>query len=123
MNLQGFTELQKQALLDLLVLGMYSDRHLASAEDDRLERLLASFQFPTDYARQQFVDASFTRVRQRPITAEGVRAFVGELAALFPDQATRLLAVEALENLLASDQRVTEEETRFGAVVKEVFGV
>ena len=42
MNVQVFNEAQQQALLDLLVLAMYADGHLGSAEDDRVRRLLAA---------------------------------------------------------------------------------
>jgi len=60
MNLAGFTEEQKQALLDLLIVGMYADHNLASAEDERVEHLLDTFEFPSDYEGDRFSDAAFT---------------------------------------------------------------
>src|SRR5207248_1554885 len=39
----GYTETQKEALLDLLVLGMYADRLLASVEDACIQQRLARF--------------------------------------------------------------------------------
>ena len=44
-NTKGFSAEQQSALLDLLVLGMYQDRHLALAEDRRVQSLLKSFDF------------------------------------------------------------------------------
>ena len=61
MNLADFTAGQRQALMDLLVLGMYADRNLASAEDVCVQRLLASFNFQSDSERDAFSDAAFTR--------------------------------------------------------------
>jgi len=45
MNITEFTQEQKQALFDLLVVGMYADCNLASAEDDRGQKVLDAFQF------------------------------------------------------------------------------
>ena len=61
MILTELSEGQKQALMDLLVLGMYADHNLSSAEDACVQRLLAQFKFPSEYDRQQFSDAAFTR--------------------------------------------------------------
>src|SRR5579863_7237134 len=62
MNVTGFNQDQKQALLDLLILGMYADHKLTSNKDARIDQLVDSFTFPSDYERDQFSDAAFTRV-------------------------------------------------------------
>jgi uncharacterized tellurite resistance protein B-like protein len=43
MKIKGFNETQSQALMDLLVLGMYADHNLDSAEDACMQRLLDRF--------------------------------------------------------------------------------
>ena len=45
MNVIGLNQEQKQALLDLLIIGMYADHNLASAEGERIEQLLDAFKF------------------------------------------------------------------------------
>ena len=121
MNTKGFSDEQKSALLDLLVLGMYQDRHLASAEDERIKLLLSSFDLPSDYARQQFLDASFGRVTQHPQTPEATRSAVFNSAAQFNTEAQRRQALDILAELLASDNKVTTEENRFMVSVKEAL--
>ena len=72
MDLKSFNEAQRQALLDLAVLAMYSDQHLAAAEQERVERLLTSMGLNSDYERAAQYDASIARVSRftvRPITA------------------------------------------------------
>ena len=119
MNTKGFSDEQKAALTDLLVLGMYQDRHLASAENEQVKRLLASFEFPSDYAQQQFVDAAFARVNKHPQTEEAIRSSVFECAAKFETEAHRRKAFGTLAELLASDNNVTGDENRFIAIVRE----
>jgi uncharacterized tellurite resistance protein B-like protein len=121
-NTKGFSDEQKAALTDLLVLGMYQDRHVASAEDERIKTLLASFGLGSEYARQQFVDAAFARVNQHPQTTESVRTTIFECAAKFKE-AQRKQALDALAELLASDNKVTNEENRFLVMVEEAMGL
>lgn len=122
MNTKGFSDEQKAALTDLLVLGMYQDRHVATAEDERIKTLLASFDLGSEYARQQFVDAAFARVNQHQQTAESVRSTIFECAAKFKE-AQRKQALDALAELLASDNKVTNEENRFLVLVEEAMGL
>jgi hypothetical protein len=121
MNLANFTDQHKQALLDLLVAGMYADGRLASAEDQRLEQLLGTIKFPSQSARDQFLNASITRVRSRAGSPASVRTLVAEIAKGFSTPDLRRQACDALASLLASDKEVAEKENQLLAVVKEEF--
>lgn len=120
MNTKGLSDEQKAALIDLLILGMYQDGHIAAAEDARVNLMLASFDLPTDYARQQFLDASFGRVNQHQ-ASESVRNAVFQCASHFKSEAQRRQALDALAELLASDNRVTTQENTFLVMVEEAF--
>lgn len=121
MNTRGFSDEQKSALLDLLVLGMYQDGHLATAEDERIQLLLDSFSFPSDYARQQFLDAAFARVHKHPQSAEATRSAAFASAAQFKTEPQRRQALDTLAKLLASDNKVTAEENTFLVMVEEAL--
>jgi hypothetical protein len=121
MNLTNFTDQHKQALLDLLVVGMYADGNLDAAEDQRVGSLLDTIKFPSPSARDQFLNASITRVRNRAGSPEAVRALVAEIAKLFPTPDLRRQACDALDGLLASDKEVAAKESQLLAVVKEEF--
>jgi hypothetical protein len=120
-NTKGFSEEQKEAIADLFVLGLYQDRHVASAEDERVKLLLDSFGFPSDYARQQFIDSSFGRVNKHPQTPESIRSAVFESALQFKNEKQRRQAFDALTELLASDNQVTTEENAFLKMVEEAL--
>jgi len=117
MNITEFTESEKLALLDLLVLGMYADGHLAGAEDARLQRLLNAMALDSDHARQKALDASVTRMSRLGSSAEIVRGAVSNLAKAFPTPAVRRHACEVVDDLLASDNTVTDREKAFLTMV------
>jgi len=118
MNLTDFTPSQRQALLDLLVLGMYADGHLAVAENEKLQQLLTTLGCETQFDRDQQLDAAVTRIRQHARSAEAVRAHVLQLAAGFATREERQQVCALLEGLMASDRQVTPSEGQFVSVVR-----
>jgi hypothetical protein len=121
MNVTGFTPEQEQALLDLLVIGMYADHNLASAEDERVKRLLATFQFSSDYVRDNFSDAAFTRASRQSGSPDAIRAYVGQIASHFPTREIRKKAYDLLDDMLTSDGSVTSEESKLLSATREIF--
>jgi uncharacterized tellurite resistance protein B-like protein len=123
MNLNGFTDQQKQTLLDLLVIGMYADGHLADAEDAKINGVLATITFASDSVRDRFIDATFTRARQHLGSPQATRDFVADIARHFPSPDLRQKAFNDLEELLASDDQVVEKESQLLAIVKAEFNL
>ena len=121
MNITGFTQEQKQALLDLLIVGMYADHNLASAESERVDQLLDVFKFPSDYERDRFADAAYTRGRNQSGTPEAVQKCATQLATHFPTREIRQRAYDILDDLLTSDGRITSEESQLLTATKAAF--
>ena len=121
MDLKGFTETQRQALLDLLVLAMYMDGNLASSEEKRVEEVLTAMGFGTEYDRDRAFDASVTRVRQQAQTPDNARACAGKLAANFvtPDQRRRVY--DLLSQLTSMDGSVSADESKFLSVIRDLY--
>src|SRR3954454_9980154 len=69
-TIKDFSAPQKQALLDLAMLAMYADGHLAISEDERVNRLLGSMGFTSDVERTAAYDASISRIARHSQTAE-----------------------------------------------------
>ncbi len=121
MNITGFTQDQKQALLDLLIMGMYADHNLASAEDARIEQLLDTFGFASDYERQKFTDAAFSRVSRQSSTPEAIRTYLNQIVGHFPSREIRQRAYDLLDDLMTSDGSLSSEESKLLVASKEVF--
>jgi uncharacterized tellurite resistance protein B-like protein len=121
MNLNDFSEPQRQALLDLALLAMYADGHLASVEDERVQTLLIAMGFATDYDRGRHHDASVTRVSRHTGTAEAARAHATALAQSFTTREQRQKVQDILEDLVKSDNTVAPQETSFLALLREIL--
>src|SRR5438445_10833736 len=107
MNVSNFSVPQRQALLDLLVLAMYMDGNLASAEEARVEQLLGAMGVDSDYDRNRDFDAAVTRVRQHSQSAEDARACVARLAGSFTTPEHRRKVYNTLSELTALDGQVS----------------
>jgi hypothetical protein len=98
-----------------------NDSNLASVEDDRIQKVLDASEFQSDYERQSFSDAAFTRASRQAGSLEMIRAYVTQLASHFPTSDIRRRAYDILEELLTSDGRVTSEESQLLLAAREVF--
>jgi hypothetical protein len=121
MNLTGFTDQQKQTLLDLLVIGMYADGNLADAEETKIEGVLDTIKFSSESERDRFIDASYTRARQHLGSPQITRDFVADIAKHFPTPDIRQKAYNDLEELIGSDNKVADKESALLAIVREEF--
>jgi len=118
-----FSQPERQALMDLLVVGMYADGHLATSEDDRIKKYLGTIGFNSDYDQGQFVDASITRASRHAQNEEERRGYIRSLVPVFKSDGTRREAFGILGSLLASDGKFSESESQFLATVRELFGI
>lgn len=114
--------IQKKALLDLCVLGMYVDGHLASAESHRLTELARELGAGTDYDAGKAIDEAVTRVRQAVPGPGEATQLLARLAVHFPDAASAGVALEALKELLASDNTVSAGEGTFFEIAQGAIG-
>ena len=121
MNLKMFNEQQRQALLDLVMLAMYADGHLAAMEDERIVHLLSAMGFTTDYDRGKHFDASVSRVTRHSVNAAAARTHAAKLAKNFTTQEQRREVQDVLEDFMESDNNVTPQESSFLSGVREAF--
>jgi len=123
MNLKGFSTTQQQALLDLVMLAMYSDGHLAIAEDARVQRLLTAMGFTTDYERNKQYDTSVSRVRHHSSTVDAARTHAAALAQNFSTRDQQRQVHGILDDLIGSDSHVSTQESGFLGAVREAFKI
>src|SRR4026207_1866220 len=121
MNVKNFNDAQRQALLDLAMLAMYADGRLTAVEDERVERLLTTMGFTTEYDRNKHYDASVSRVSRHSASAAAARQHATELAKSFSTKEQRRQVHDVLDDLMASDGGVAPEERELLAVVREAL--
>lgn len=121
MDLTDFTAPERQAVLDLFVLGMYADGHIASSEEDQGRRLLGEMGFQSVHERSREFDAAVTRIRRHSLTAADTRTYAHTLALTFQGRTKRSRVYGLLAELMASDKELAMDESRFLSVLREVF--
>jgi uncharacterized tellurite resistance protein B-like protein len=121
MSLENFSEPQKRALIDLVVLSMYADGHLALRESASLQKTLESLGFAAEYDRDREVDASISRVRAHAGNKEDSARYARASAQAFGSPEDRELVQKLLQNMMASDEKVTPEEETFMKSVASLF--
>jgi uncharacterized tellurite resistance protein B-like protein len=118
MDIDDFNKQEQEALLDLVVLGMYADSHLTSSEEATVQEILAAMGVKPGYDREREFDASVTRVRKHTSTAEAARAHGVNLARSFTSSPHRRQVADVLDRVLASDGEASPRETQFLNAVK-----
>ncbi|MEW6157909.1 MAG: tellurite resistance TerB family protein [Verrucomicrobiota bacterium] len=121
MDIKKLSLEQQQAVLDLMVLAMYSDGHLTSAEDERVTRLLQSMGHASEYERTRQYDAAVTRIRQQVQKPEDAQTHAARLSQRFSSREQRVGVYQLLEEILASDEGVTPPENSFLSTVRDAF--
>jgi hypothetical protein len=109
-DLTGFSATQKQALFDLLILAMYSDGHLSSAEDEQLQKLLAGMGFIEEPARQREFDAAVTRIRPSIQSIYKAKELALGLADEFTDRSQQKQVFAAVEQIMMYDNKISTWE-------------
>jgi uncharacterized tellurite resistance protein B-like protein len=121
MNIKNFTEQQQQALLDLALLAMYADGHLAAAEDERIHRLLGARGFTADYDRGKQYDAAIARVSRHALTADAARSHAITLVQSFTTWEQRRQVCDLLDDLVSSDKHVALQESNLLSLIREAL--
>jgi uncharacterized tellurite resistance protein B-like protein len=121
MDLTKLTTDERNALLDALVLAMYSDAHLARTEDARIEKLLGAMGFAAKFERDREFDAAVTRVRKHADSTTAAREVTDNLASALSKRGDRDAVIQAITELIGSDSRVSPEETKFLDMIKAAF--
>jgi hypothetical protein len=121
MNIADFTTEQRLALLDLLVLAMYADGHLAAAEEARIRELLLKMGAESDSDRDRQLDAAVTRVRQHAGGTAAAQAYATSLAQAFQARNQRRQVLDLVDALTASDSHITLAEGDYSTAVREAL--
>jgi len=121
MDFAGYTESQKQKLVELLLYGMYLDGNLSAIEDRKIGELLDTMNFASEAARNRFLDSAYTRTRQRSSSDQGIRAMVEGMSEIFPEPDLRRRTFNLLNFMLASDNDVIQRERALLTALREEF--
>lgn len=121
MSLETFSHSQIDGLLELLVLGMYVDRHLATVEDGSIRSYARAAGISSSYDLDQALSRAIAAIRQRPLDDETIDAHLARISDALGNNSARGMAFHALQEVLASDAEEPRSEKEFATAVKVKF--
>jgi len=109
-DLTDFSDLQQQALFDLLILAIYADGHLTTFEDEQLQKLLAGMGHTEAADRHREFDAAVTRMQPSIQSLHLAKTEAVALADSFILRTQQKQVFAAVEQMMASDHHVSSWE-------------
>ncbi|MEM9158682.1 MAG: hypothetical protein AAGB46_06495 [Verrucomicrobiota bacterium] len=116
----GWTQPQREALINLLTLAMYADSHLSLSEQQAIDAHIEKLYWNSDASVEAFSNRSITRARDARNNDELKQDYLSDIADQLGDAKGK--AYEICKSVLASDGHA-EEEAAFLSSVKTVFKI
>lgn len=106
----GLTQQQREAIVDLLVFCMYSDRTVSLAEDQLIQRRLEAMDWQAVESIDSYYDRAVTRVRDI-LSSEAARSsFLERVSTRLANPETREKAFQLSHQLFLSDGVESSDE-------------
>ena len=114
---------QREALVDLLLLGMFADRNLKVSEDQRILSLIQEIGWQSYQAPDLYFQAAIAKVRDASDTDARTRYRLHKISEALGDAETRAMALSHLAKFLALDGAVDLDEENLLKAAKTEFGI
>ena len=114
---------QREATLDLLILGIYADNTVRLSENERIYDLISPFGWESYQDAREYSQTATSRARGALESENALAAFLTGIANRLGDDDVKKLALALLARLIESDNAATESEADFYQQAKTAFGV
>lgn len=104
------TQVQREALLDLLVWVAMVDRKLDPPEQEMIQQEADELDWHGDVAVAQYIEQSAARARRLPGDDQAAQAYLDDIASRLDTARSRRYAVDACAELTRVDDRSNEAE-------------
>lgn len=110
---------QREALVDLLLLGMFADGSLKVSDDQKLRSVIEEIGWESYQTPDLYFQSAIAKARDAADTEAGTRARLRRINEGLASDDVRELALERLERFLSLDGRPALEESKFLELAKE----
>lgn len=105
----ALTQPEREAILDLLLIGVYSDNHIALAESALIDAESETFDWVSGTSLDLYLFDATNRARTASDNPNAEIEFLESIAERLPNPNARILATNLLNRLFLSDGKSPEE--------------
>jgi hypothetical protein len=116
---QNMNQKQREALVDLLLLGMFADGWLKVSDDQKLRSVIEEIGWESYQTPDLYFQSAIAKARDAADTETGTRSRLKKINEGLASDDTRQLALERLERFLSLDNESALEESKFLELAKE----
>ncbi len=117
----AMAQTEREAIVDLLLLGMYADRHIAVSEQEFLATEMAKMGWDEFHSPEIYLQRAVPLVREVLAYADRTQGFLQTIAQRLPEAAVMKFAIEQFSALIALDGVTAESEASLFDQVMETF--
>jgi hypothetical protein len=110
---------QREALVDLLLLGMYADGSLKVSDDQKLLSVIEEIGWESYQTPDLYFQSAIAKARDAADTEMGIRSRLKKINEGLASDDARQLALERLERFLSLNSEPALEESKFLELAKE----
>ena len=114
---------QREATLDLLLLGIYADGAIRLSENERVYDLISGYKWESYQDAREYSQTAISRARAALETDAALQVFLAGISARLGNDDVKNLALALLARLIEADDAATESEADFYQTAKTAFGV
>ncbi len=119
LSLDRLSQEQRESMIDLLILTMYSDKHLAFDENQLLQNLSQSFDWDSNEPIDYYIRRRFGEFRQILNDSEAIDQTVQLIAENLSNQSEKALNI--MEDMIYADNEKVQKENQFYEKVKKAL--
>jgi hypothetical protein len=117
-TIQNMNQKQREALVDLLLLGMFADGSLKVSDDQKLLSVIEEIGWESYQTPDLYFQSAIAKARDAADTEPGTLARLKKIRDSLASDEIRQQAIERLENFLSLDGRPGVEESKFLELAK-----
>lgn len=118
----GLTQPQREAIADLLYFCEFADNHIALAEDQVVDAVIASLSWDPNISVESYEAVALGKVREAKADPSAADEFFVSVRRRLDTPHARELALSVCKKLFLADGVQTEKETLLLATIRKVLG-
>ncbi len=112
---------EREAVIELMIITMYSDKSLKVAEEDMINQYLESITWESGVSKEQFLAKTFPKVRNAITDKQKIRVLLEDINSRIGSDEMKSQLLSTCSDLALADGEISEEEKEFLAELAKIL--